>query len=68
MISRSSRPEMERIWALENKYGIWLRIEKLACEAYAELGQIPEESMEAIRRGSFSLERMEALWRLRSTT
>ncbi len=61
MISRYSRPEMVRIWGLENKYDIWLRIEKLACEAYAALGQIPEKSMEAIRRGSFSLERMEAL-------
>ncbi len=52
---------MERIWDLENKYGIWLRIEKLACEAYAELGQIPGESLEAIRKGSFSLKRMEEL-------
>jgi len=44
MIPRYSRPEMERIWDLENKYGTWLRIEKLACEAYAELGQIPSPS------------------------
>jgi len=61
MISRYSRPEMERIWELENKYGTWLRIEKLACEAYAELGQIPAESLAAIQKGSFSLERMEEL-------
>jgi adenylosuccinate lyase len=52
---------MERIWDLENKYGIWLRIEKLACEAYAELGQIPPKSLEAIQKGSFSMKRMEEL-------
>jgi len=61
MISRYSRPEMARIWEPENKHGIWLRIEKLACEAYAELGLIPAESLEAIRKGSFSLKRMEEL-------
>ena len=61
MIPRYSRPEMEKIWGLVNKYGIWLRIEKLACEAYAELGQIPAKSLEAIQKGSFSLERMEDL-------
>lgn len=61
MISRYSRPEMARIWEPENKYGIWLRVEKLACEAYAELGLIPSESLEAIRKGTFSLKRMEEL-------
>lgn len=61
MIPRYSRPEMERIWALENKYEIWLRIEKLACEAYAELGWIPPASLEAVQKGSFSLKRMEEL-------
>ena len=61
MIPRYSRPEMERIWAPETKYGIWLRIEKLACEAYAELGVIPPKSLKAIRQGSFSLARMEEL-------
>lgn len=61
MIPRYSRPEMERIWEPENKYGIWLHIEKLACEAYANLGWIPAASLEAIRKASFSLKRMEEL-------
>jgi len=61
MIPRYSRPEMERIWEPENKYGIWLRIEKLACEAYAKLGVIPPKSLKAIQKGSFSLARMEEL-------
>jgi len=61
MIPRYSRPEMEKIWEPENKYGIWLRIEKLACEAYAKLGVIPPKSLKAIQKGSFSLARMEEL-------
>ncbi|PKQ30431.1 MAG: adenylosuccinate lyase [Actinobacteria bacterium HGW-Actinobacteria-10] len=39
MIPRYSRPEMTRIWDLENKFEIWKEIELLACEAQAELGQ-----------------------------
>ena len=61
MIPRYSRPEMEKIWEPENKYGIWLRIEKLACEAYEKLGQIPAESLAAIQKASFSLARMDEL-------
>ncbi|OFK22238.1 adenylosuccinate lyase [Olsenella sp. HMSC062G07] len=39
MIDRYTRPEMGRIFSLENKYAIWQEIEVLACEAHAELGQ-----------------------------
>ena len=39
MIGRYTRPEMGRIWELENKFAIWKEIEVLACEAQAELGQ-----------------------------
>ena len=39
MIDRYARPEMARIFSLENKYAIWQEIEVLACEAQAELGQ-----------------------------
>jgi adenylosuccinate lyase len=52
---------MEKIWAAENKYGIWLRIEKLACEAYGTLGEIPAKSLKAIQKASFSLARMDEL-------
>jgi adenylosuccinate lyase len=40
MIPRYSRPEMARIWELENKFAIWRDIEVLVCEAQAELGQV----------------------------
>ena len=39
MIDRYARPEMARIFSLENKYAVWQEIEVLACEAQAELGQ-----------------------------
>ncbi|MFH0990498.1 MAG: adenylosuccinate lyase [bacterium] len=50
MIERYTRPEMGKIWEDENKYRIWLEIEILACEAQAELGVIPKEAVEVIRR------------------
>ena len=40
MIDRYTRPEIGRIFSLENKYRIWQEIEVLACEAQAELGEI----------------------------
>ena len=65
MIRRYARPEMTRIWEPEHKYGTWLRVEILACEAYARLGLIPEDSLKAIQsRAKFSLGRMEELERI----
>lgn len=50
MIPRYSRPEMAAIWTDEAKYRRWLDVEIAACEAWAELGQIPREAAEKIRR------------------
>ncbi len=50
MIERYSLPEIKQIWTDENKYRIWLEIEILACEAQAELGNIPHQAVEVIRR------------------
>jgi adenylosuccinate lyase len=56
MIDRYSRPEMRRIWSDERKFQIWLDIEVLACEAMAELGQIPkEDAVEIRKRAQFSI-------------
>ncbi len=47
---------MRDIWADERKFQIWLEIELLACEAMAELGQIPEKDATEIRkRARFSI-------------
>ena len=56
MIERYSRPQMRQLWSEERKFEIWLEIETLACEAMAELGQIPQADAEEIRqRARFSL-------------
>src|SRR5689334_2382888 len=41
---------MRRIWSDERKFQIWLEIEILACEAMAELGQIPKADAVEIRK------------------
>jgi adenylosuccinate lyase len=40
---------MAAVWAEETKLRDWLRIEVLACEAWAQLGRIPAEDLERIR-------------------
>lgn len=52
MIPRYTRKEMADIWSDENKYKIWLEIELLACEALAELGEIPQEASRRIRQNA----------------
>jgi adenylosuccinate lyase len=41
---------MRQLWSDERKFQIWLEIETLACEAMAELGQIPKEDAVEIRK------------------
>lgn len=50
MIDRYTRPEMGQIWTLENRYRAWLEVELAVCEGWAELGRIPAEAVEVIRR------------------
>ena len=52
MLDRYSRPEMRAIWTEENKFRAWLEVELLACEAWAELGIIPKEDAQALRRNA----------------
>ena len=40
---------MRALWTEQRKYEIWLEIEVLACDAMAELGQIPKEDAQTIR-------------------
>src|SRR3954464_10571479 len=47
---------MRELWSDKRKFEIWLAIETLACEAMAELGQIPKEDAAQIReRARFSV-------------
>ena len=59
MIPRYSRPQMAAIWTLENKFQLWLEIEILACEAWAQLGRIPAQAVAEIRaKARFSVGRI----------
>ena len=49
MIERYSRPEIARIWTDENKFRKMLQVEILACEAFAEMGLIPQEAVKVIK-------------------
>ena len=49
MLERYTRPEMGNIWTEKNKYRAWLEVEILADEAWAELGEIPQEDVKKIR-------------------
>ncbi|MDQ0352454.1 adenylosuccinate lyase [Alkalibacillus filiformis] len=59
MIERYTREEMGNIWTEENRFQAWLEVEILACEAWAELGDIPKEDVEKIRKNaSFDVNRI----------
>ena len=49
MIQRYTLPEMGKIWEDDFKFSTWLKIEILACEARAELGEIPNEDVALIK-------------------
>ena len=59
MIERYTNPEMGRIWTLQHEFEVMLEVEITACEAMAELGQIPVEAAKNIReKAQFNLERV----------
>lgn len=62
MIERYTLSEMGRIWSEQTKLENWLKIEILACEAWAELGVIPSPALENIRsKGRFDLARVKEI-------
>ncbi|MDI3328762.1 MAG: adenylosuccinate lyase [Alicyclobacillaceae bacterium] len=62
MIPRYTLPEMAAIWTEENKFRMWLEVELLACEAWAELGVIPKEDVRVLReKARFDIDRIYAL-------
>ncbi|MBN1857027.1 MAG: adenylosuccinate lyase, partial [Dehalococcoidia bacterium] len=49
------------IWSDQNKFDLWLKVEIAVCEAWADLGRIPQEDMEKIRKATVSLDRVAAI-------
>ncbi|EAF8260368.1 adenylosuccinate lyase [Listeria monocytogenes] len=59
MLERYTRKEMGNIWTKQNRYQAWLEVEILACEAWAELGDIPKEDVAKIRANAkFDVDRI----------
>ena len=50
MIERYTNPEMGRLWSLQHEFEEILEVEITACEAMAELGEIPQEAAVNIRK------------------
>ncbi len=59
MIERYTRPEMGKIWNDQFKLETWLKIEILACEARAEMGEISKSDFEQIKnKSTFDIKRV----------
>ena len=49
---------MREVWSDRRRFEHWLRIEILAAEAWAEAGRVPRESLPAIRRATFAVDKI----------
>jgi len=62
LIPRYAREEMSSLWMPKNRYQKWLDIEIFACEAMAEKGKIPEESLKNIKaKAAFDVARIDEI-------
>jgi adenylosuccinate lyase len=52
VIERYTRPEMGRIWEVENCFRIWLTIEILAMEAMVRDGLIPADALARVKKNA----------------
>jgi adenylosuccinate lyase len=52
---------MKRVWSDESKFDKWLKVEVAVCEAWSELGAIPEEAIPKIRAAHYDLKRMDEI-------
>ena len=59
MIDRYSLEEIRNIWTLESKFAYYLKVELAVCEAYAQIGKIPQNKFEEIKeKASFNIDRI----------
>lgn len=59
MIERYTNPEMGKIWSIQNEWQTILDVEMAACDAMAELGEIPKEAAKNIRaKANFDINRI----------
>ncbi len=59
MIERYSHKEASNVWCEQNKFKTWLEVELCVCEALAELGKIPKDAPQRMRKNAkIKLERI----------
>jgi len=59
MIDRYSLEKMKSIWSEENKFRKWLEVELAACDAWKQLGKIPDASYKKIKKDAkFNIDRI----------
>ncbi|MFC1887472.1 adenylosuccinate lyase [Candidatus Cloacimonadota bacterium] len=59
MIERYSRPEMAKIWDLQNRYQCMLDVELAACRAMNQVGIIPDDDLlEIDQKADFDVDRI----------
>jgi adenylosuccinate lyase len=64
MIERYTLPEMGAIWTDQNRFQKWLDVEIAVCEVHAEMGTIPEDAVEKIKRTArFDVDRIKEIER-----
>jgi adenylosuccinate lyase len=64
MIERYTLPEMGAIWTDENRFHKWLDVEIAVCDVHADMGTIPREAAETIKRtATFSVDRIREIER-----
>ncbi len=61
MIERYSPPAIRAVWSDQHRFELWLRIEILACEAWADVGRIPASALPRIRKATFDAGRIAEL-------
>jgi adenylosuccinate lyase len=54
---------MGRVWSDEHRMELWLQVELAVCQAWTEMGVIPEEDMAAIRGATIQADRSAELFR-----
>jgi adenylosuccinate lyase len=59
MIERYSHKEASNIWCEQNKFKTWLEVELCVCEVLAELGKMPKDAPQRMRKNAkIKLERI----------
>ena len=59
MIPRYSREKISAIWSDEKMYNFWLDVEIATCEAWNEMGVIPDEDLSKIKNIKFDIKKYE---------